>query len=83
MAFRSEVLEATLPVLVAVCAAGCATNERWLTLLTTWAPQATGRLIVVFNSSRLMRMGEDFVSQRPAIETETSPITHHLQPALP
>jgi len=46
-AFGADVLASTLPVLVAVCAAGCPTSQRLLALLAAWAPQAAGRLRVV------------------------------------
>jgi thioredoxin-like negative regulator of GroEL len=46
-AFKPAVLDAALPVLVAVCAAGCPTSQRLLALLAAWAPQVADRLSVV------------------------------------
>jgi Zn2+/Cd2+-exporting ATPase len=56
-----------------------------ITPVVAAAFHVTGSLLVVFNSFRLMRLGEEFEPHQPtapmAAETETSPITHHLQPA--
>jgi thioredoxin 1 len=46
-AFGARVLNSELPVLVAVCAEGCAASGRLLALLEQWAPKTAGRIRVV------------------------------------
>jgi thioredoxin-like negative regulator of GroEL len=45
--FGVRVLDSELPVLVAVCAEGCAASGRLLALLEQWAPKTAGRIRVV------------------------------------